>query len=47
MKKMKKLFNYNEILPSSQYTSANEEFQEMGKEDKEMYLFMRGGFAAK
>ncbi|MFZ3169673.1 MAG: hypothetical protein WA130_18825 [Candidatus Methanoperedens sp.] len=47
MKKMKKLFNDNEILLSSQYNPVNEEFQEMGKEDREMYLFMRGGFAAK
>lgn len=45
MKKIKKLFN--EILLSSQYDSVDEDFQEMGKEDKEMYLFMRGGFAAK
>ncbi|VVB92935.1 Uncharacterised protein [uncultured archaeon] len=24
-----------------------EEFEEMGKEDQELYLFLRGGFAAK
>ncbi len=27
--------------------SPKEEFQEMGKEDKELYIFIRGGFAAK
>lgn len=24
-----------------------EEFEEMGKEDRELYLFLRGGFTAK
>ncbi len=45
MKKTKKLLN--EILPGSQYYSVNEEIQEMNKEDREFYLFMRGGFTAK
>jgi hypothetical protein len=27
--------------------SSIEEFEDMGKEDRELYLFLRGGFAAK
>jgi hypothetical protein len=45
MKKIKKILK--QILLSSQYYSVNEEFQEMSNEDKELYRFMRGGFAAK
>jgi len=29
------------------YNSFIEEFEEMGKEDRELYLFLRGGFTAK
>ena len=29
------------------YNSFIEEFKEMGKEERELYLFLRGGFAAK
>lgn len=31
----------------AKHHSLKEEFQEMGREDKELYLFLRGGFAAK
>jgi hypothetical protein len=30
-----------------QYYSLTEEFKEMEKEDRKIYLFLRGGFAAK
>lgn len=45
MKKTKTMLKQK--LLSSQDNLVNEEFQEMGKKDKELYLFMRGGFAAK
>jgi hypothetical protein len=31
-------------IPSNSFI---EEFEEMGKEDRELYLFLRGGFTAK
>ncbi|KCZ72866.1 hypothetical protein ANME2D_01301 [Candidatus Methanoperedens nitroreducens] len=31
----------------ARYYLLKEEFQEMDREDKELYLFLRGGFAAK
>ncbi len=38
----------NEILRKTILcNSFIEEFEEMGKEDRELYLFMRGGFGAK
>ncbi len=30
-----------------QHNTFKEEFEELGKEDQELYLFLRGGFAAK
>jgi hypothetical protein len=36
-----------QILLRSQNYSVNEDFKEMSNEDKELYRFMRGGFAAK
>lgn len=45
MKEMKK--KLKTMLTHSQNFPLKEEFQEMSNEDKEMYLFMRGGFAAK
>ncbi len=31
----------------TRYNPPEEEFMELNQEDKEMYLFLRGGFAAK
>jgi hypothetical protein len=45
MKKNTKMSKH--ILLSSQNYSVNEDFKEMSDEDKELYRFMRGGFAAK
>ena len=45
MKENKKMLK--QILLRSQNYSVNEDFKEMSNEDKELYRFMRGGFAAK
>ena len=45
MIKMKKILN--KMLSSAQYYPPEEEIQEMSNENKELYLFLRGGFAAK
>jgi len=46
MKEKKK--NMKQTLSCSTWNnSAQEGFMEMNQEDKEIYLFLRGGFAAK
>ncbi len=45
MKEMKKILN--KMLSGAQYYPPEEEIQEMSNENKELYLFLRGGFAAK
>lgn len=44
---MKENGNSREMLSSGVQSRLAEEFAEMGKEDMELYLFMRGGFGAK
>ncbi|VVB84467.1 Uncharacterised protein [uncultured archaeon] len=44
MKEMKKILNK---MSSGAYYPPKEEFQDMSNEDKELYLFLRGGFASK
>lgn len=45
MKEIKKILNKN--LSGAHYYPPKDEFQEMNDEDKELYRFLRGGFAAK
>ncbi len=35
------------LFSGTQYNSPEEGLMELNQEDKEMYLFLRGGFAAK
>jgi hypothetical protein len=44
VKEMTKKENSRKTLPCNTFTG---EFKEMKKEDREIYLFLRGGFAAK
>ncbi len=44
---MKENENQRKMLSPGVQSKLAEEFTEIGKEDMELYLFMRGGFAAK
>ncbi|MDW7727387.1 MAG: hypothetical protein SCH70_09840 [Candidatus Methanoperedens sp.] len=44
---MKENENWRKKLSSGVPSKLAEEFTEIGEEDMELYLFMRGGFAAK
>lgn len=46
MKEIKKILNKTARC-GAQNSQLKEEFQEMNAEEKELYLFLRGGFAAK
>jgi hypothetical protein len=46
MKENKKIMK-NSLSCGTRHNSPEEGFVELNQEDKEMYLFLRGGFAAK